>query len=207
MNFNLHRIRKRLLGHAARLSTIAVVGVLVVAGGLASSWHLVEAGFSLTTRSVGPWVMWTSAARSDADPYTRAHFARSGMLVLSTEVAHTYVARTDSDGLKLHSSCDYSVEGASFDASWWSLAAFDEHGRLIANPTDRHAYTSDTIATGPDGRFVVTLSRDARPGNWLPTGGAGRLAVVLTLLDPRQVRGADEAERVQMPLVRKVQCR
>jgi hypothetical protein len=203
MNFNLHQLRKRLLARATRLTTLAVVIAAVVALGLMSSWHLVEAGFSLTTRTVGPWVMWTSAARSDADPYTRAHFARLGMLVLSTEVAHTYLARTDSDGVKLHSSCDYALEGPSPEAGWWSLAAFDEHGRLIANPTERHAFTSDTVATSPDGRFVVTLARDARPGNWLPTGGAGRLALMLTLLDPRQPRGAE----APLPTIQKVQCR
>ena len=207
MNFNLHRIRKRLLAHAARLSTLIAVVVAVIAAGLASSWHLVEAGFSLTTRTDGPWVMWTSAARVGADPYTRAHFARNGMLVLSTEVAHTYLARTDSDGYKLHSSCDYSVEGVTPDANWWSLAAFDEHGRLIANPIDRHAFTSDTLAAEPDGRFTVTLARDARPGNWLPTGGAGRLALVLTLIDPQAPRGAATATRRTMPEIRKANCR
>lgn len=203
MNFNLHQIKKRILARAARLSAFAIVVALVVAGGLVSSWHMVEAGFGLTTRTVGPWVMWTQAARTDADPYTRAHFARSGMLVLSTEVAHTYLARTDNDGLKLHSSCDYLIEGGGIDGSWWSLAAFDEAGRLIANPTDRHAFTSDTLAAGADGRFTVTLARDARPGNWLPTGGAGRLALTLTVLDPRP----QQDRAAPLPSIRKVQCR
>lgn len=208
MNFNLHQIKKRLLAHAARLSSLAAVVALVIAGGLMSSWHLVEAGFGLTTRTVGPWVMWTNAARVDADPYTRAHFARIGMMVLSTEVAHTYLARTDKDGLKLHSSCDYTVEGRSIEASWWSIAAFDENGRLIANATERHAFTSDTIASGSDGRFVVTLARDARAGNWLPTGGAGRLALMLTIFDPLVPQSGAEAPRPQdLPTISKVQCR
>ncbi len=208
MNFSLHQIKKRVLAHAARLSSLAAVIALVIATGLMSSWHLVEAGFGLTTRTVGPWVMWTNAARIDADPYTRAHFARIGTMVLSTEVAHTYLARTDGDGLKLHSSCDYAVDGRSLEASWWSIAAFDEHGRLIANPTERHAYTSDTLASGSDGRFTVTLARDARPGNWLPTGGAGRLALMLTIFDPAaQQSGVDAPRPIDLPSIRKVQCR
>lgn len=208
MNFSLHQIKKRLLAHAARLSSLAVVIALVITTGLVSSWHFVEAGFGLTTRTVGPWVMWTSAARVDADPYTRAHFARTGAMVLSTEVAHTYLARADGDGLKLHSSCDYAVEGRSIAASWWSIAVFDEHGRLILNPTERHAFTSDTIAAGSDGRFTVTLARDARAGNWLPTGGAGRLALMLTILDPAVPQsGAETASLPELPSIRKVQCR
>lgn len=208
MNFSLHQLKKRFLAHAARLSSLAAVIALVVTAGLVSSWHLVEAGFGLTTRTVGPWVMWTNAARIDADPYTRAHFARIGTMVLSTEVAHTYLARTDKDGLKLHSSCDYAVEGAGIEASWWSIAAFDEHGRLIANPTERHTFTSDTIATGSDGRFMVTLARDARPANWIPTGGAGRLALMLTILDPVVPQAGMENPRPpDLPTISKVQCR
>lgn len=207
MNFSLHQLKKRVLAHAARLSTLAALVALVIAGGLTSSWYLVEAGWSLTTRTQGPWVMWTAAARTDADPYTRAHFARNGSLPLSTDVAHSYLARTDGEGLKLHSSCDYLLEATEFDARWWSIAVFDEHGRLIPNPTQRHAYTSDTVAMAPSGQFAVTLARDARPGNWLPTGGAGRLAVVLTLIDPRSQRSADAKAIAGLPVIRKVQCR
>lgn len=208
MNFSLHQIKKRILAHFVRLSTLAVIAAIVVAAGLASSWYLVEAGASFNTRRIGPWVMWTNAGRTDADPYTQAHFARSGALVLSTEIAHTYVARTDNSGMKLHSSCDYAIEAQPLDASWWSMAVFDESGGLIANPADRHAFTSATIASGADGRFLVTLSREAQPGNWLPTGGAGRLTLVLTLLDPRGVNTvSNEVTQDALPGIEKVRCR
>jgi hypothetical protein len=118
------------------------------------------------------------------------------------------MARTDGDGLKLHSSCEYALEGQILDANWWSIAVFDEHGRLIGNPIDRHAFTSDTLAIAPDGRFTVTLSRDARPGNWLPTGGAGRLALMLTLIDPRTPNSASAASAAPgLPVIRKASCR
>ncbi|MBA4173834.1 MAG: hypothetical protein C0511_14575 [Hyphomicrobium sp.] len=207
MNFNMHQLKKRVLTHAVRLSTLVTVIAIVIVGGLVSSWYMVEAGFSLNTRTQGSWVMWTSAARVDADPYTRAHFARSGALPLSSEIAHTYLARADSDGLKLHSSCDYLIEATEFEARWWSMVVFDEHGRLIPNPTQRHAFTSDTIALSPSGEFTVTLGRDARPGNWLPTGGAGRLALVLTLIEPRSPRSTEAKAGLGLPIIRKVQCR
>lgn len=207
MNFGLHQLRKRILVHATRLSTVAFVIVLVIGGGLISSWYAVQAGLSATTRTYGPWVIWTSAARADADPYTRAHFARSGALLLSTEIAHTYEARTDSEGLKLHSSCEYLVQSSELEARWWSIAVFDETGRLIPNPTLRHAFTSETVASTADGRFAIALSRDARPGNWLPTGGAGRLALVLTLLDPGRTKSDSGPRQVPtLPDIRKVRC-
>jgi hypothetical protein len=157
---------------------------------------------------VGPWLSWTSAYRADADPYTRAHFARSGTLQVSAEIAATYLARVDSDGLKLHSSCEYAVEGTDPAGSWWSLGVFDEDGRLIPNPAERYAFTSDTISRSADGRFVVSLARDARPGNWLPTRAAGRLVLVLTVLDPRGtslVKAADP-ELESLPAIKRLDC-
>lgn len=205
LGFPLHRLRRRLLTRAAQLSGLALALAAVLFAGLASSWYMVEAGFSLTTRTVGPWVMWTNTARPDADPYTRAHFAKSGALFLSTDIAHTYLARTDGEGLKLHSSCDYLIEMQPLDARWWSITAFDEHGRLIPNSVQRSAFTSDTASFGPDGRAVVSLARDARPGNWLPTGGAGRVALLLVLIEPRATGQSEPTPA--LPDIRKVGCR
>ncbi len=84
---------------------------------------------------------------------------------------------------------------------------FDDRGELIANAAQRYAFTSRSIAMRPDGTFLVTLARDARPGNWLPTGGAGRLALVFTTLDPSAPLLANPQEQRPMPEIRRVQCR
>ena len=34
-----------------------------------------------------------------------------------------------------------------------------------------------------DGRTVIVVARDARPGNWLPSGRGNRVVLVLTVLD------------------------
>ena len=209
MRFTLHLIRQRLLAIFGRLADIALFLGIVLIGGLGTSWYLVEAGSPLTTQALGPWVGWTAAARVDADPYTRAHFARNGALPLSGEVARSYLARTDGDGQRMHSSCEYSLDGRDLPAGWWSISVFDDRGRLISNPAQRYAFTSETIALGPDGAFMVALSRDARPGNWLPTGGAGRIAVMLTLLDskPALLTALQKGDARGLPTIRKVQCR
>lgn len=208
-SFTFHRAMKRIGEVVGRVGDTALFVGTVLIVGLGSSWYMVDAGSALTTQRVGPWVAWTTAARPDADPYTRAHFSRSGMLPMSSEVAPTFIATTDDEGVKLHSSCDYIVEGPSLSSPWWSISVFDQNGRLIASPADRYAYTSDTVALGGDGRFTIALARDARPGNWLPTGRAGRLALVVVKLDPpgraRQRTSGREAD--QMPSIRKVSCR
>jgi len=207
MPFVLHQLRKKALIVINRLSDLAIFLGVVLIGGLISSWYMVSAGSSLTTRSIGPWVTWMAEGRSDADPYTRAHFARAGTLNLSTELAGTYIASHDSEGIRLHSSCEYSIKGQEIDARWWSITAFDDKGRLIPNPAGRYSFTSDTVTLEPDNTFIVTLARDARSGNWLPTGGAGRLTLVLTVLEGPDPAIGGEAEAMSLPSIKRVACR
>ncbi len=141
------------------------------------------------------------------DPYTRAHFARAGVLPLSSEFAQTFTARTDSEGGALHSSCEYIVDGTEIGTHWWSLAVFDARGRLIANTAERYAFTSDTVALNPNGTFSVRLARDTRPGNWIPIGGAGRIAIVMTFIDLGQRRVVQEGDlERQLPTIKRVGC-
>jgi hypothetical protein len=207
MSFTLHRLKKRLALLVTMMTDWALFIGIVLILGLGSSWYMVERGSSLTTTTVGPWVSWTRAGRTDADPYTRAHDARLGILPLSTEVAETYIARVDSDGRALHSSCNYIVSGSEIPGFWWSLTVFDASGRLIPNVLGRYGFTSDTIALNPNGTFVATLSRDAFPGNWLPVGGAGRLAIALTVidLDTRAVAQDDDVEKL-IPTITREGC-
>lgn len=189
------------------LGTIAA-GALVLFGGIGSSRYLITRGSPLSVDSYGPWQHWRTAGRADADPYTRAHFAASGELRISSDSAGVFEARTDSQGARLHSSCDYLIEGVDSGGLWWSLGVFDERGRLIANEANRYAFTADTVAPNPDGSFILTLGRDARPGNWLPTGGAGRLVLIFTLLDPATgLSNEARAERVKLlPSIRREGC-
>jgi hypothetical protein len=203
-----HRMQKRLsilfgiLGDWA-----AFIGAVLILG-LASSWYMIDVGTRLTTEKHGPWVGWSSAGRIDADPYTRAHFARLGTLQLTSEIALSFLTFKDSEGNRLHSSCDYAVEGRDTANNWWSLTVFNDRGELIANPAQRYSYTSQSVALRPDGSFGVALSREATPGNWLPTGGAGRLALMYTTFDVRgSLLNEGVAEPRELPIIRRVQCR
>ena len=60
----------------------------------------------------------------------------------------------------------------------------------------------------PDGRAVVTLARDARPGNWLPTGSASRINLVFTVQDPAYAAAVHEGRPVKaLPPIQRVVCR
>lgn len=208
-NHRVHRIKTWILTTLYNTGrTLAIFAAAVVLGYL-SAWYMVDAGSRLTMRKAGAWSAWTAAGRTDADPYTRAHFARAKVLPMSAEVSRSYVARTDSEGHKLHSSCEYYLDGPVPDVPWWSITVFDDRGRLVANPAERYSFTSDTLARGPDGRVAITLARDARHGNWIPTGGAGRLSLQVTVIEPRVSSAADAAaaEARLLPEIRRLSCR
>lgn len=190
------------------ISNVLVFLAIAIAGGLGSSWYMIERGSALTTRTQGPWVTWTAAGRMDADPYTRAHFARRGVLPMSSTIALTYEAKRDSEGRQLRAGCEYVVEGDDLPAAWWSLAVYDDDGRLIPNAAARYAYNSATVMRSPGGRFAITLAPEVRPGNWLPTGqSGGRITLALRVEEP-QVAGStpDERGTVPLPGIKRVGC-
>jgi hypothetical protein len=185
--------------------------LIAVGGGLSATWIMIERGSALTTEVHGPWRHWTAAGRLDADPYTRAHFLRHAVLPVSTALMGRYHASTDSEGQLLHSSCEYVIEGPEPSRGWWSIAVFDANGKLIRNDAGRHSFSSDTAMRTPSGRVALQLARSARPGNWLPTGGAGRLTLVLQVEDPHDATtgggpGTGDEPHVQLPNVRRVTC-
>jgi hypothetical protein len=175
--------------------------LIAVGGGVGSSWYMIERGSLLTTERSGPWTAWTSAGRADADPYTRAHFISRGTLPISTAFALTYEAISDGEGQRLHSSCEYALEGEEPSARFWSLSVFDENGKLIRNAADRYGYNSATLLRSAGGRLQIALARSARPGNWLPTAGAGRFSLLLA------IEGQDQSSTWRPPTIRRVKCR
>ncbi len=69
--------------------------------GIGSAWYMIEQGSLLTTTRIGPWKSWLSEGNPNADPYTRAHLARSGRLPLTSTAARYFAADTDSSGRSL----------------------------------------------------------------------------------------------------------
>lgn len=155
--------------------------------GIGSAWYMIERGSPLTTTKVGPWDGWVSEGNPTADPYTRAHVARSGRLPLTSTVARYFMARTDSAGRTLTSGCQYSIEGFPLNARWWSIAVYDEYGGLIENPSGRYSFNSEELLRHSDGTFRINLSGKARPENWLPSGADDQsLILLLRIYNPRE---------------------
>jgi hypothetical protein len=197
----LRLLRKVLVNLAVLVPAAALLG-------LGTAWYMIQAGSRLSTRTVGPWMTWAAAGRSDADPYTRAHVAWNAMLPVSSTSELSFRAKTDSSGSRLTSACDYAIVMEEFEPAWWGLAVFDGDGKLIANPAERHGFTSSTAMREPDGRTVIILARDARPGNWLPSGRSNRVVLVLTVQDSSWAAAIHDGSAAKaLPEVVRTGCR
>lgn len=190
------------------LINLAVFAAVAFGGGLGTAWYMIEAGSRLSTRTFGPWTTWTAAGRPEADPYTRAHTARNGLLPVSSTLELTFRAKADSGGSRLTSTCDYIVVLQDTEPAWWSLAVFDGQGKLVQNGAERHAFNHQTAMREPDGRTAIVVARDARPGNWLPSGRSGRIVLVLTVQDAAFAAAVhDGAQAKSLPEIQRTACR
>ena len=177
--------------------------------GLGTSWYMIDVGTPLTTVRQGPWIGWTIGRPRRRRPlHARAlHAARIAAAQRRDTCSPTSPTPT-ATAAACTPPATTRVEGREPGTNWWSITVFNDRGELIANPAQRYAFTSQTIALRPDGTFVVALARDARPGNWLPTGGAGRLALTLTTIDATDARAGEVGRGAKpLPVIRRVQCR
>lgn len=183
---------------------VACAGALL---GLAVTFLVVEQGGGFNAVVAGPWVALPRNGVDNIDPYARAILAHSGELPLGASEGLSFVAHGDSSGAPFDPNCDYLLSGQAPPARYWTLTLLSPSGSLIDNKASRYGFTSSEILRAADGHFDVTVARQARPGNWLPTGEAAKFIVVLRLYDtelnaigfgfdetklPRLVRGACE---------------
>ena len=174
--------------------------------GLGSAYYMIDDGFALVVGRAGPWKSWINAGGLAADPYTRAHIARSGDLPITSASGLTFASTTATAGAQLL--LRLRIIARPLAALWWTIAAFDEEGKLIPNKAARHAFNSQSLTILPDGTQRINLGPAARPGHWLPSGDGHDLTLVLRIIRPLTVtqQGGDEAGANAMPIIRRISC-
>ncbi len=175
--------------------------------GLGATWFTLSHGVAFGALTIGAWTAWPKSGSVDIDPYARAAIARSGELPIGLGDGVAFYARTDDQGHPLDGRCAFSISGLTPAARFWTVTLYDPEGRLVANAIDRHGFTSEEIVRETDGRFVIAVAPQARPGNWLPTGGIEKFVLVWRLYDTPVGVGTRTAQDGTMPaVVRKGTC-
>ena len=117
-----------------------------------------------------------------------------------------FIAAVDDDGDRLHSNCDYRIEGRDIQTRWWSITAYGADHFLIANEKNRYAFNGQDVVRAADGTYRILLSATAKAGNWLPSGNQNQLYLALRLYNPRPAVYQDPAG-VGLPRIIKGACR
>ena len=190
-----------------RLVFVALVALaLAAAVGLGSTWMTTTRGTELGTLTIGAWTARPRIGTTDIDPYSRATITRNGELPIGTGDGIAFTARADDKKKPLDGRCDVVVSGVTPAARFWTLTLYDNRGRLVANALQRYGFTSQEIVRGADGGFEIRVASRSRAGNWLPTGGIERYALMLRLYDT-PVGVATRTQRdAPMPQITTVGC-
>jgi hypothetical protein len=192
--------------NATILALFLAAGCIGVLVGIGATFVEIEHGKGFAAIEAGPWIGWPRSEASDIDPYSRAILAYSGKISLTESEAMSFVADSDSDGAEFDPACDYVLKGEIPPARYWTLTLLSPTGALIANPADHHGFTSSELLRASDGQFEITLSRHARPGNWLPLGRASKFILVLRLYDSELNAPAAALDAAHMPMLVKGRC-
>ena len=187
------------------LKTLCVIfaGIFI---GLAATRYAVERGEGFGAVHAGPWTGFPKSGASDADPYARAVVSRTGEIPLGLAEGLTFIARADEGGAKLDPHCDYVVHGPMPVARDWTVTLMDPHGALIDNAAKQYGFTSAALLRGENGLFTITISRAARPGNWLPLDEAKEFEIVLNLYDTPVSATATALAATTMPSITRGRC-
>ena len=174
--------------------------------GLGATWLTISRGVAFGALSIGAWTAWPKSGSIEIDPYAHASIARSGELPLGLGDGVAFYARADDVGEDFDGRCTFTLSGLTPAARYWTITLYDPAGRLVANAIDRHGFTSEEVVRDIEGRFTISVAPQARPGNWLPTGGIERYVLVLRLYDtPIGVRNRSSKE-APMPAIARKGC-
>ncbi len=187
------------------LKTLCVI-LAGIALGLAATYYSVDRGVRFGAVHAGPWTAFPRAGSIEADPYARAAVSRTAEIPLGLAEGLAFIATTDETGKKLDPRCDYTVGGAIPAARDWTITLMNPQGRLIENQAHHYGFTSAALLRAADGAFIITISRTARSGNWLPLGEAKDFDIVLHLYDTPVSATAATLGAAAMPSITRGRC-
>jgi len=186
--------------------SLSVLAALTVAAG--SAWYAMRPNEYGGQIRNGVWTTDLTTGSNAAGLYQRAQVALYGLWAMSSSETIYFIANVDSDGSPLAGNCTYAIDGTDPDARWWSLTVY-KNFHLVPNEGKVYSFSKTTVAREPNGAWLIYLSPDSQPKNWLPAGNpdaAGDLKLVFRAYNPSTLLTGQVAS-VKLPKVVKEHCR
>jgi hypothetical protein len=194
------------LADARKLSrlTIASTIALGLIAGLLSGWWAITGGMG--GKSYAGWYGSSVTGSADADPWTRARVAVSGLLALNKSQAIYFTRKTDDEGQPLREECRYLVSGGPLPGRWWSVTVYAADNFLPLNDDDALSFDATEVPLDGQGRWNAVLSAQRRArGAWASTRNAGNFDITLRIYQP-EPRAQAEFASIPMPRVTRINC-
>ncbi len=154
---------------------------------------------------LGPWFTSLETGGPDASAYTRARVAAGGLFALNREETLYFNAPFDDGGQRLRGNCTYRLVGQELPARWWSITAYGPDNYLIPNSENRYSFSQSTVAREADGSFVIWVSGQPKPGNWIPVAPGRAFDLTARLYNP-DLDDLKSLGREALPVIEQVSC-
>lgn len=190
------------MAKAWKLALTIVAGLAVGAG--SAAWSMKRGGLS----GVGAagWYGSSVTGSVDADPWTRARVALTGLLALNKSQAIYFTTNVDTAGARLREDCRYAVKGGALPARWWSVTVYADDDYLPLNDDDALSFDATEVKPDAAGQWsaVVAAQRPAE-GAWASSRKAGDYSLTLRLYQPAKA-AQDDYGTIPMPAVTRLDC-
>ena len=185
--------------------TLLSLAIAIGLGGY-SVWYALNAQDGVGAIRIGQWTAFPEVGTLAADPYSKARVAREGVLALGQAEGLAFVAERDDADEPLRRECTYTIEGSYPTARFWTLYAADQSLGVIDTGKPRQAaLQSYQVLRRPDNSVVISVGNRPAPGNWLLTGGSGKMYFVLTFYDT-PIASSTGLSDVTLPRILKAGC-
>ncbi|MFM5918500.1 MAG: DUF1214 domain-containing protein [Novosphingobium sp.] len=186
------------------LASAAVVAIGMIAG-LASGW------FTISKRATGEnysgWSGNSATGSSNADPWTRARVAVTGLLALTKDQAIYFGRKTDDSGKPFNPGCRYRVTGGPLPGKWWSITVYAADNYLPINDDDALSFDATEVKPDAQGQWSAILAptKPADGSAWASTRNGGDFDITLRIYQPTAAAQAD-FKSIPMPKVTLLDC-
>jgi len=126
------------------------------------------------------------------------------LFALPSNEAIYLFASTDSSDQMLTGNADYTIEGNihKIRAAYWSVTAYGKDQFLMSNQSNRYSFNATNLVTDSLCNFKISLSAEAKPGNWLPVKKGSPFRLVLRLYQGKK-DFLEHLDNAGLPVIRK----